>query len=139
MNVWNLRPQFEQRANGRSLGAEILEVDIDGNLTEVEKLQLRREGRSEALPTESLLEELVQGQLDQGRRQLILDLQTLEKADSTEIGEIVAAVHRTRESGGELLLANLTPKVRELFRRTELDRMIPVHESIADARRRFGT
>ena len=138
MNVWKLRPRFEQRDDRKSLGVEIFEVDGNGDEKELEKLQLSRDRHSEVWPAEGLLEDLVQIQIDQGRLQLILDLQTLEKADSSEIGEIVAAVHRTSKSGGELLLTNLTPKIREIFRRTELDRMIPVCDSVADARRRFG-
>lgn len=138
MNVWKLRPRFDQRENRTSLGAEIVEVGGEGDERELEILQLKRDRHPEVWAPEGLLEQLVQKQIDQGRLQLILDLQTLEKADSTEIGEIVAAVHRTSESGGELLLTNLTPKIREIFRRTELDRMIPVCDSVADARRRFG-
>ncbi len=139
MPVWNLRPRFDRNGDPASLAVEILQVDANGEESGQEDLRLERANQTDILQPEGLLEILVQRQIEKGRRQLILDLQRLEKADSSEVGEIVAAVQRTSLSGGELLLANLTPKIREIFRRTELDRMIPVFDSVAAARRQYDS
>lgn len=138
MTTWILRPQFENRPGPPSLAVEILEVTLDGEETAPEVLKLERETRPEVLENEGLLEELVQGQIEKGRLSLILDLGTLEKVDSSGIGEVVAAYRLTAGSQGEVVLANLTPKIREIFRRTELDKMIPIYDSIAEAVRHFG-
>jgi len=139
MDTWILRPRFENRLGPPRVSVRILRVTSEGKESELEVLTLERESYPETWETEGLLEELVQGQIEKGRRGLILDLGTLEKADSSGVGEIVAAFQRTTESGGEAVLANLRPKVREIFQRTELDRMIPVYDSVAEAVLHFGS
>ena len=130
MDTWILRPRFEDRLGPPRLPVKILQVTPDGKESEVEVLTL--EGQN-------LLEELVQGQIEKRRRRLILDLGNLEKVDSTGIGEIVAAFQRTTESGGEIVLANLRPKIRRIFQRTELDRVVPIYDSTAKAVLHFGS
>jgi len=138
MNTWILRPQFENGAGPARLAVEIFKVTPDGEESDPEVLKLEREGRPEVMASDSLLETLVQQQIEKGRQGLILDLRTLEKADSSSVGEVVAAFRRTAGAGSEVVLANLTPKLREIFRRTELDRMIPIYDSVAEAVRHFG-
>lgn len=133
IDVWILRPRFEKKSNAPSLQIEILGIGPDGGETDLEKVTLERERFPESWEQEGLLQELVQSQITQGRHQLILDLITLKKADSSDLGEIVAAYQRAQDSGSELVLANLGPKLREIFARTELDRIILVSDSIAEA------
>jgi len=130
MDAWILRPRFEHRPGPPRLPVKILRVTPDGKESELEVL---------TLVGQSLLEELVQGQIEKRRRRLILDLGNLEKVDSTGIGEIVVAFQRTTESGGEFVLANLRPKICRIFKRTELDRVIPICDSIAEAVLHFGS
>jgi anti-sigma B factor antagonist len=139
MSTWILRPRFEHRDLGDELDVEILEVTPEGEETSLETLHLMRETANGVWPSEGILERLVQTQLEQNRPRLILDLQTLEKADSSGIGEIVAAVHRANVSGGHLLLVNLPPRIRDIFRRTELDRMLPIFDTVAEAHHHFGS
>lgn len=137
MKTWSLHPWFETKENGNGLTVEVFEVDAEGNETSLETLHLNRESVSEVWPSEGILEQLVREQIEQERHHLILDLQGLGKADSTNIGDIVAAIHRTNLSGGQLLLANPTPRIREIFHRTELDRLFPIFDSVVAARRQF--
>ena len=138
MNTWILRPQFENSHGPPRLAVKILQTTLDGEESDLEVLKLERDSRAEVLGSAGLLEELVQGQIEKGRRRLVLDLGTLEKVDSSGIGEVVAAFRLTAGSSSEVVLANLPPKIREIFRRTELDRMIPVYDSVAEAVRHFG-
>jgi anti-anti-sigma factor len=137
MATWILRPRFEHRDLGDELDVEILEVTPEGEETSLETLHLMHETSTEIWPSEGILERLVQTQLDQNRPRLILDLETLEKADSSGIGEIVAAVHRASVSGGHLLLVNLPRRIQEIFQRTELDRLLPIFDTVAEARHHF--
>lgn len=139
MDMWILRPRFEKRLGPPRLPVKILRLTPDGKESELEDLTLQRGSTPETWEQEGLLDELVQGQIEKGRRGLILDLSSLEKVDSSGIGEIVAAFRLTTESGGKLVLANLRPKVRDICRRTELDRVIPVYDSIADAVLHLGS
>ena len=139
MDTWILRPDFDKKLGPPKISVKILNLTSDGNESELEVLTLERESHPETWETEGLLEELVQDQIEKGRRGLILDLGTLEKADSSDIGEIVAAFQLTTASGGKLVLANLRPRIGEIFRRTELDKMIPVYDSTAEAVGHFSS
>lgn len=139
MKTWILRPQFDKSLDRPRISVKILNLDSDGKESELEMLILERERSPETWETEGLLEDLIQGQIEKGRRGLILDLDALEKADSSDIGEIVAAFQLSTRSGGKLVLANLRPRISEIFRRTELDRTIPVYRSTAEAVSHFGS
>ena len=139
MNPWILRPEFDKSPDRPKISVKILNLDAEGNESELEIMMLERERSPEAWETEGLLEDLIQDQIEKGRRGLILDLEALEKADSSDIGEIVAAFQLSTQSGGKLVLANLRPRISEIFRRTELDRTIPVYKSTAEAVSHFGS
>ena len=61
-----------------------------------------------------------------GRKMILLNLHDVPYIDSSGIGELVAAFTKVRDSGGELKLLNLSPKVRTLLQITKLDTVFDV-------------
>ena len=64
---------------------------------------------------------------------VVLDLADVTFADSTALGVFVAAHKRLRGRGRMLVIANPIPGVRQIFEITNLDTVIPVFESRAEA------
>lgn len=137
MDAWILRPGFEKALGSLRLPAKIFRATPEGQETELEDMMLERERDPEIWEQVGLLAQLVRSQVDKRRQYLILDLSTLEKVDSSGIGEIVAAFQPTADSDTEMVLANPRPKIREILHRTELDKMIPIYDSIEEAVRHF--
>ncbi len=135
--IWVLRPSLEGGLAARRLYAEVFESKDDAEQIGLESLTLERRNHPGNLEPEPLIEKLVEAQLDQDRIRLVLDLGSLRKADSSGLGELVAAVRRTAEAGGEMVLANPTSKTRRLLERTQIDRMIPIYDSVLEAIQHF--
>ena len=58
-----------------------------------------------------------------GAHKLVLQLAGVNYIDSSGVGEIVSALAAAKQAGGELRLADLTPKVRDLMKMTNLNRL----------------
>lgn len=59
-------------------------------------------------------------------RRIVLDLAALDFIDSSGIRALLEAHDHADSSGGALVLTNVPPRVRELFRLTGLDARIPI-------------
>jgi len=68
---------------------------------------------------------------------LILHLAGLEQIDSEGLAALVGLFISTRNRGGELKLADLSPKSRELLRVTRLNRIFDAYSSEAEALESF--
>ena len=68
-----------------------------------------------------------------GERLLVLDMTDLNYIDSSGIGELVSAYTATRNAGGQLLLAGLTKRVRDLLEITKLYTVFPVFATVEEA------
>jgi anti-sigma B factor antagonist len=75
----------------------------------------------------AMLRQMVRDLLDQGRRQIILNLGDVTYIDSSGIGELVSCFTTVRKEGGELKLLNLTRKVHDLLLITKLFTVFDVH------------
>ena len=67
--------------------------------------------------------------LDEGHRQVIVDLSSVGFIDSTGIGVLVGAVKRLGESGGSLGVVCPSDEMRGIFEVIGLDDVIPLHRS----------
>lgn len=65
--------------------------------------------------------------LSEGVRRVILDLSSVQKVDSAAIGTLVACHARVRGANGVLRLAAAQGMVREVFRITQVDRVVPLY------------
>ena len=71
--------------------------------------------------------------LNDGIREMILDVSELDFVDSFGIGVIVGALKRVRQRGGELLLVCPAPRIRRVFELCDLDRIFVLHDSVEEA------
>lgn len=61
-----------------------------------------------------------------GGSQLLLNFCNVEYLTSVELGTLIALNKYTRSAGGQLILFNLTPLVREVFTVTRLDTLLTI-------------
>ena len=86
------------------------------------------------LHTAPRLAEALAPQVDAGGY-VIADLTAVTFMDSSGVAVFVNALARAREAGAELAIAGPQPRVRRVLEITGLDGMLPVHDSLAAARR----
>ena len=84
-------------------------VDLTGNLTSFASGALR---------------DALAGLLNQGRRQIILNAGGLLYLDSSGVGELVRCYMNVVKLGGEMKVTGLSAKVEEIFKITQLYRII---------------
>jgi anti-anti-sigma factor len=77
-------------------------------------------------------------QLDGGREQLVLDLGQVEFMSSSGIRLLLEIWKRSREQGGDLLLAQAPPGVARTLEITGLIRILKVYPSVAEALATFA-
>lgn len=94
---------------------------------------LELDGRILVAGSSQQLHQAVREHLAQGARKIVLHLGGVTYVDSSGVGEIVSAYSAAREAGGELRLAAVTPKVRDLMMMTNLNRIFDLTQSEADA------
>jgi anti-anti-sigma factor len=81
----------------------------------------------------SPLRALIASILASGHRQLVLNLERLEKTDSTCIAEIVASYKATAAAGGTMKIAAANAHVRRVLQVTKVDTFVHMYDSEAEA------
>lgn len=66
--------------------------------------------------------------IDAGRGDVVLDLGQAEVVDATGLGLVVEAHRRASRGGRRVVIADATPRVQRLLRRTRLHRIIETTE-----------
>ena len=79
------------------------------------------------------LRDKVRSLLDQGRRQIVVNLAGVPHVDSVGLGELVQAHATTARQGGQLKVLNATRRLRDLLVITKLATVFELYESEADA------
>lgn len=77
--------------------------------------------------------------VQQGRVELVVDLQGVTYIDSSGLGLLVSKYVSVRRAGGDVKLLHLTPRSSHLFAITHLTEVFEVFDSEADAVRAFGS
>ena len=72
---------------------------------------------------------MVQTFIDQGSTKVILNLKAVKHIDSMGLGAIVGMSEAMKYSKGQLVILNVQYAVRELFRLTEMDKVLSIVES----------
>ena len=65
-----------------------------------------------------------------GRRRLVLDLSGVEHIDSTGVGIVAFCFGRLKEAGGALRVVCAAGRIREIFRITAVDQLVPFDDSL---------
>ena len=81
-----------------------------------------------------LKERLVQV-IEDGKKQLVVDLSKATFIDSTTLGVLVGGVKRLRPGGGHLALVCTDQNISKIFEITGLDRVFPIYASREEALR----
>ena len=82
---------------------------------------------------DSLLREKVQALLDGGKKNILLNLESVSYMDSAGIGELVACYKRAREKGGNVKLLKPAGKVQDLLALTKLEEVFDSYQTEKDA------
>lgn len=109
----SLTYQYELKPNSKILVAE-----ISGSLLE----------KNDANEITSLIEE----NIEEGNNQVILDLKGLEYMNSTGINILISYLTKLRNSGGELIIVNISDKVEQLLLITKLMTVFTVAASVEE-------
>jgi anti-sigma B factor antagonist len=84
------------------------------------------------------LREAVRRLLEQGNKNLLIDLGGVDYVDSSGIGELVSCYTTTKNQGGHLKLLNLTKKIKDLLSITKLLTVFEVYDDEAEALKSFA-
>jgi len=131
MEIWILRFTEPRRRPSDSRRLLVIRRSADGEVTELETLEIQ--GGNANLPN------VVESQVGQGRTRLVLDLLTEKRLDSNDLAQIIGASKYAKDRGGELVFANPSTRVSEIFRLSRLDDVLPVYDSIGAAADHFQT
>jgi anti-anti-sigma factor len=72
-------------------------------------------------------------QLDTNRCRIVVDMSAVEICDSSGLNLLTSSHHTATARGGWLRLARLRPVVRRVVDATNLDRLLSIHATVADA------
>ena len=78
--------------------------------------------------TDVTLHQIVKNQLDDGQRNILLNLAEVEFIDSFGVGEILASYISTQNLGGKLKLARISKKLYVVFQVTMLIKVLEIFD-----------
>ncbi len=76
--------------------------------------------------------------LEQGAREIIVDLTNVDYLDSTALGVLIGGLKRLREVDGNLALICPNARIRRVFEITGLDKIFDIYNSEDEARGAAG-
>jgi len=76
--------------------------------------------------------------VEQGDRWLVLNLGSVEQLNSLMFARLISLYHKVKGQGGQLVLCNITPRLREMFDALSLHELIPIYEDQRRALESFG-
>lgn len=65
-----------------------------------------------------------------GQTRFVVDLDGVERMNSSGLGMLIGALTTVRNAGGQLVLANVHERVRQLLTVTQLMSVFSIHESV---------
>ena len=105
---------------------------IDDESIDAETHVIELGGEVDLYTAPEFKERLVQV-IEDGKKQLVVDLSKATFIDSTTLGVLVGGVKRLRPDGGALALVCTDDNITKIFEITGLDRVFPIHESRQEA------
>jgi anti-anti-sigma factor len=82
--------------------------------------------------------EVLTKDIQEGNKNIVVDLNNCEFIDSTFLGALVVSLKKTTALGGDLKLVGFQPAVRSMFELTRLNRVFEAFKSKEDAIQSFG-
>ena len=105
---------------------------IDDESIDAETHVIELGGEVDLYTAPEFKERLVQV-IEDGKKQLVVDLSKATVIDSTTLGVLVGGVKRLRPTGGSLALVCTDQNISKIFEITGLDRVFPIHGSREEA------
>lgn len=102
---------------------DVVILNLDGNLM----------GGPEAVS----LNETINHFLDEGVYKLVINLEKVNRINSSGLGILIKVFTTFKNNGGELKLTNVNEKILNLFKMTRLDTILNVYESVDSALNSF--
>jgi len=84
-----------------------------------------------------VLKDTTRQQIENGSRKIVLDLSKVSTIDSTGIGELVSLATTARRKGGEIRLAALTRKIKDIMEIVRLNTVFSCHDTVDEAVKSF--
>ena len=78
-------------------------------------------------------QELFRTLVADGKRKYVIDLAETPWTNSLGVGMLMSAYTSVKKSGGDVVLANATQRIRDMLKVTRLDHVFSVHESLEAA------
>jgi anti-sigma B factor antagonist len=78
-------------------------------------------------------QELFRSLVAEGKKKYVIDLTETPWTNSLGVGMLMSAYTSVKKSGGEVVLANATDRIRDMLRVTRLDSVFTVHDSLFEA------
>ncbi len=101
-------------------------------MTDTSTTVLRPTGRINMVAAPAL-KILIEETVASGRTRIVVDLGEVSFIDSSGLGALISGLKTARQAGGDLRLAAVPEQVLTVLRLTNLDRVLPAHDTVADA------
>ena len=75
--------------------------------------------------------------IESGSKRYLMGLEDLEYVNSTGLNLLIGMFTSARNSGGELVIGGISPKVKKLMIMTKLDSIFKIYDSVAEAAENF--
>jgi anti-anti-sigma factor len=89
-------------------------------------------------PAEAALHQFVKTQLEEGRRNILLNFQNVGFIDSFGVGEILASYISIHNLGGKFKLCHISRKLYIIFQVTGLIKVLEIFDDCESALKAFG-
>lgn len=120
------------RRNGEAMGLQV-QIRKVGRAVVLEAV-----GRLTLTDGHTKLRDAIHVSAGYGAKRFVLDLSHVEVIDSYGIGELVRCSSAVRQAGGDIKLAGVTEKVREMLEISRLNTFFEVHPNQKTALLAFG-
>ena len=84
-----------------------------------------------------LAKERIQGLINEGKVNVVLDLERMNYIDSSGLGFFIGTLKKLRDKGGNLVLINLNAYIYGIFKLIQLQHIIKTYDSLEEAEREF--
>ena len=94
-------------------------------------------GKLRGGPDAQIFQNQISSFLEDGKKNIIVDMSDVKFVDSSGLGNIVRAFSTVKEGGGQLKLAGISDKVEGVLSITKLNSVFELYPNIEDASKSF--
>jgi len=103
----------------KELKGGVVLLEVEGNIV----------GGPDAISLNDEVHKLV----DSGTKKFIVDMKSVEHINSSGLGILIASLNAVRQAGGDLKIANASPRVLDLLKITKLNQIFESYQSVDEA------